>query len=165
MRNDSPMTTSKRTTFTLRSQREQLNDVYLWNLAMSMHANVVSPWAMAAMTVMVHFVITDASILSINTDSYTYRLMTLADIRLTRTNIKMDVGQLHPVVLVSHQLVQHSPVHNNTTHKLYTLVFYFPLHVSTIRIDHHQVEYKNSIKSSTRGASPFTVDLQQCSRK
>jgi len=79
-----------------------LNDVYLWNLAMSMHANVVSPWAMAAMTVMVHFVITDASILSINTDSYTYRLMTLADIRLTRTNIKMDVGQLHPVVLVSH---------------------------------------------------------------
>jgi hypothetical protein len=68
-----------------------------------MYANVVSPWAMAAMTVVVHFLTTDARILNINTDSYTCRLMTVAAIRLARKNIKMnDVGQLHPVVLVSH---------------------------------------------------------------
>jgi hypothetical protein len=123
MRNDSPMTTSKRTTFTLRSQMEQFNDVYLWNLNMSMYANVVSPWTMAAMTVVVHFVTTDARILNINTDSCTCRLMTLAAIRLTRKNIKInEVGQLHPRC-AGQSLT--STVHTNTTHKLYTLVFIF----------------------------------------
>ena len=44
-----------------------MNHVYLWNMAMSMYANVVSPWAMTVMTVMVHFVTTDARIVNINT--------------------------------------------------------------------------------------------------
>ena len=101
MRNDCPMTTSKRTTFIKIAKVI----VDLWNLDRSKYANLVSP---CAMTVMVHFVTTDARIVNTSTqpyftDSCTYRLMTVAFIRLTRKDIKMnEVGQLRPVVLVSH---------------------------------------------------------------
>jgi len=41
-------------------------------------------------------------------------------------------------------------VSSNTTHKLYTFVVYFPLHVLVVHVDHHQVEYRYRRKSVTR---------------
>jgi len=42
---------------------------------------------------------------------------------------------------------QANTVHTNTTHKLCTFVFYFPLDVSATYIDHHRVEYRYRRKS------------------
>jgi len=32
--------------------------------------------------------------------------------------------------------------HSHTTHKVYTFIIYFPLHVSVLHSDHHQAEYR-----------------------
>ena len=44
--------------------------------------------------------------------------------------------------------------HTNTAYKLYTLIFYFPLHVSAIHIDHLQVECRYGRKSATEEVCP-----------
>jgi len=41
--------------------------------------------------------------------------------------------------LISLDFSQANTVYTNTIYKFYTFVFYFPLHVSAIHIDHHQV--------------------------
>jgi hypothetical protein len=68
-----------------------------------------------------------------------------------------QIGQYHHIVLINHQQAQSTQTqHTDSIHPFFS----FLLHVSTIRIDHHQVEkYRYRRRSTTEGT--FTIDCKR----